>query len=224
MGARAQTSIFLALFLFSLGFGQQVRAEDDLAAAVEARYSKVQSWSAEFVQTTHIEVLNQDLEKNATIQVARPKSIRIEYLTDPKKIYVSDGSKLWIYKNDDTSALQFDDPQAVLSREALSFLGGFQNLSEIFDIVPNLKEAEGFLQVQDKTLKKVALIPKDDTSDIIKITLGVDDKTMTVKEAVLFNASGNVTHYTFNKIQFDQKIDPVVFSLPKEPKRKIIKK
>jgi outer membrane lipoprotein-sorting protein len=196
----------------------------DLASEVEARYAKALSWGADFSQSTHIEVLAQDLTKLAHIDVQRPGQLRIEYLSDPKKIYVSDGETLWVYKNADTTAWEFDEPSKVLSREALSFLSGFQNLTELFDVVPGLKEAEGFKMIQDKTLKQLALVPKAEESGILKLTLGVDAKTRTVKEAVLFNASGNVTHYVFSKIQFDQPAKGVIFSLPTEPKRTIIKK
>ncbi len=196
----------------------------DLASDVEARYAKALSWGADFSQSTHIEVLAQDLDKTAHIDIQRPGRIRIEYLSDPKKIYVSDGEKLWVYKNAETTAWEFDDPAKVLSREALSFLSGFQNLTELFDVVPGLKEPEGFKMIQDKTLKQLALVPKEEESGILKLTLGVDAKTLTVKEAILFNASGNVTHYVFSKIQFDQPSKGVIFSLPVEPQRKIIKK
>ena len=54
------------------------------------------------------------------------------------------------------------------------------------------------------------------------MTLGVNAKDLSVREALLYNASGNVTHYIFSNIVFDQKTDEALFELPKEPKRKII--
>lgn len=197
--------------------------DNPLLVAVEKAYQKSQSWRADFVQTTFVEMLGQTLSKNGFIVAARPDKLHVEYTTDPKKVYVTNGMILWVYQTVGTEAHEFEDPKSIISQEALSFLGGLSRASEIFDVIDDLKEPDNYLKIQDKNLKKLFLVPKDEESSILKITLGIDAKTSVLKEAVLFNATGNVTHYVFNKIEFDQKLPEDIFSLPKIPKRKLIK-
>lgn len=189
-------------------------ASAGLVQDIENHYQKHQSWQAGFSQTTFIEMLNQNLTRQGTILAARPGKLRVEYLTDPKKIYLSDGKKLWVYKEDEDTAAQFDNLGQVVHKEALSFLSGLENLSQIFDVLEGLKEAASTLKIKDKGLKRVTLVPKNVDSGLLHLTLGVDPKSLEVREAVLFNASGNVSHYTFEKIQFDPAVDAGVFTLP----------
>jgi len=217
-----QLKILLLLLLFFVCLSENAFA--DLAADVENRYNSLKSWSADFDQTTFVEMLNLKLSKKGKIYVARPNQLRIEYTTKPSKIYVSNGKKLWIYKNSDNTAWQFNKPKKVISKEAWSFLSGLKDLSSIFDIIEDLNEPKGSLRIKNKRLKKLFLIPKNKGASVLKITLGVDPKNLIVKEAVLFNSSGNTTHYVFKNICFDKNLSSQLFVLPKEPKRKIIKK
>lgn len=219
-----KTKIFLFISILLLLVSFNSRAAETLAVQVERHYNALTSWSSDFDQETYVDMLKKNLIKPGRIVVERPDKLRIEYTEGLKKIYTSNGKKLWIYKEAETTAEQFDDPKKVISKEALSFLGGLHNLTEIFDVVPNLKDVEATLQIKDANLKKLALIPKDQEAAILKITLGVDAKDLSVREALLYNASGNVSHYTFKNVVFDQKIDAANFELPKEPKRKIIER
>lgn len=220
--------MYLSGVLFSLilitGASFPVRAADSVVTALEKNYASLKNWSADFTQTTFVEMVGQNLIKEGRIQVMRPDKIRIAYTTDPQKTYVTDGKKLWVYKESENSAWEFEDSRRLLSEEALSFLSGLNDVDHLFQIVNGLKEPEGYLKINDGNLKKIFLVPLNEESSILKITLGVDAKDFTVREAVLFNTSGNVTHYDFKNMVFDTALGADVFTLPKEPKRKIVKK
>ncbi|MBU0506547.1 outer membrane lipoprotein carrier protein LolA, partial [bacterium] len=198
-------------------------ASSDLAKDVESKYQQTESWQANFDQTTYVEILKQNLKKQGAISVKKPNKLRISYTSAPQKIYVSDGKKLWIYKENEKTARQFNKAKNIINKEALSFLGGLKNLSELFTVIEDLNEPKEYLKIKNKQLKQLHLIPQDKNSPVLKLTLGIDPHNTTIKEAVLFNASGNVTHYLFSNIIFDQKYPDNYFTLPKEPKRKIIK-
>lgn len=192
-----------------------------LASSVESHYKTLNSWRANFIQTTFIEVLNDNIQKQGAISVLRPDKIHIEY-TNPKKVYVSDGKKLWIY-SDDATAWEFNRPKKIISEEALSFLSGLKELSTLFDVMEDLDETKGYFKINDTQLKKLFLIPKDKNADILKIALGIDAQNH-VKEAVLFNVSGNISHYEFRDITPNAALDAQLFTLPDKKNRKIIKK
>lgn len=213
------------IFLVSFFFITKVLAADDFIAQLQAKYSSLVSWTADFEQTTLVEMLNQTLVKQGKITVARPDKIRIEYLSTPEKIYLSNGIKLWVYKPSETTAWQFDHPQAIISQEALSFLGGLNDMATLFKIQPATPPAQGGLTITDVSLRQIDLVPYQQDA-VQKITLGVDPKTFVVTEALLYNTSGNVTHYKFSNIAIAtvSQIPDSFFELPKEPKRKIVKK
>lgn len=196
----------------------------DFNASIEEKYKKITSWHADFIQTTFIEMLEQNLDKKGTIHAERPNKIKIEYLTEPQKIYVTNGSKLWIYKKDKKTAVQFDDPNRMIDKEALSFLNGLQNMSELFNVFDNLKEPDEYFKIKNQNLKKLFLLPKNENSSVLRIVIGVNAESLLVEEAVLFNISGNVTYYQFQNIKTDEKFPANHFELPDQPKRKIIKK
>jgi outer membrane lipoprotein-sorting protein len=219
---KLSTSCFLLLCFFLLT--PSVKAEQtSLAEKVETQYNKTNSWQADFEQTTYVEILKQKLKKKGSIAVKKPNKLRINYTSAPNKIYVSDGKKLWIYKEQEKTARQFSKAKKIINKEALSFLGGLKNLSELFTVIENLNEPKEYLKITNKSLKKLHLIPQDKNSPVLKLTLGINANKGTIKEAVLFNTSGNVTHYLFNNIVFDQDFSDNYFTLPKKPRRKIIK-
>jgi len=213
----------ILIFIISLALISSSNAFADFADDVEQKYNGLSSWQSAFIQTTHVEMLKQNLTKNGKISVLRPNQIRIEYQTKPEKIYASNGKKLWVYKKNDDTAFQFDKPKEVISKEAWSFLSGLQNLSKIFDIQYVGTEPKGPLKITERRLKKLFLQPKNNDAVVRSITLGVDRRTLIVKEAVLLNISGNLTHYKFSDHFFDEKLKNDLFTLPKKPKRKIIK-
>lgn len=194
-------SFALILSFFSIS----VWASKASLQQIETQYKNLKSWQATFEQTSYIEVLDQNLSKQGRIFAVRPDKIRIEYESTPKKTYITNGKKLWVYQNATNSAEEFHNPETLISKEALSFLSGLSRLSENFTLIENLKEAKGFFKITDKTLKKVGLIPKG-PSNILRLTLGIDPDTLKLREAVLYNSSGNVTHYKFSKVEFD-KVD-----------------
>lgn len=205
---------FLIIFFFFI----PALSQASLATSVENHYKTLNSWRADFIQTTFIEILNDNIQKKGSIAVSRPNKIHIEY-KDPKKVYVSDGKKLWIYK-DDLTAWEFNQAGKIISEEALSFLSGLKNLSILFDVMEKSDEPSG---IKNRQLKKLSLVPKNKNAAMLKITLGIDSQNQ-VKEAVLFNISGNVSHYEFQNTALDAQLDPQLFTLPDKKNRKILKK
>ena len=168
-------------------------------------------------------MLNQTLSKQGKISVWRPQRLRIEYTSTPQKFYISDGKKLWVYIQDDTVAYEFAKPKEVISREAWSFLSGLEGLTDLFTIDKSRDRQTNHLQIKSPHLKTISLVPKRDDAVVRELTLGVDAKTLIVKEAIMVNASGNETHYEFRDFYFDQPLQGDAFTLPKDPKRKIIR-
>lgn len=213
----------LPFFIFVLVlFSPGVHANETLLR-IESQYEKMSSWQVEFVQTSFIESLGQDLVKKGRIAALRPKLLRIDYLTDPQKSYIYNGEKLWIHYKSTNEAEEYRKANRVLSEEALSFLGGFRRITELFAVIHDLNEPDNTLTIRNKSLNRVALLPKNRDSDILRLTLGIDKKSGTIREAVLYNASGNTTHYSFEKPVTNISMNENSFALPEKTKVNLVK-
>lgn len=213
----------LIIVIFILGIFLPAHAQESSLSTLEAHYQSFKSWRLNFTQTSHIEALNQDLVKEGQILAIRPHHLRIDYVTEPKKSYLYNGQKLWIYHDKTGEADEFAQASRVLSSEALSFLSGLDRMSEFFVVVDDLKEADGTLKIKDSTLKKMALLPKNESAAVLRLTLGIDTKDKLIREAVLFNASGNVTHYQFHNIETNVALTEISFALPDHAKVNVVK-
>lgn len=189
---------------------------------VEKKYNTLKSWQASFVQTTHVDMLRETLTKMGKISVQRPDRLHIEYMTEPRKFYVSNGKKLWVYQNGDETVTEFSRPKEVISREAWSFLSGLEGLSELFVINTKGVLPIAHVQIKSPHLKLIQLVPKNEDAAVRALILGVEAKTLIVKEAIMVTASGNETHYEFTNFYFNQPLGDEFFILPKGQKKKIL--
>lgn len=221
---RAHDKSIIVCVLFCLGMlFSSVSFAQTLPQNLEAHYAGLTAWSADFEQTTYIEMLDQKAVKTGKIAVRRQGKVRVEYVTEPSKIYACNGKKLWVYKETEDMAWQFDKPKDVMSAEAWSFLSGLSNMSQLFNVSEVSAEPDGPLVIINKKLKKIYLTPKQQDA-VQKIIVGIDAGTLTIQEAVLYNTSGNITHYLFKDVALNPTLDDTIFNLPAEPKRKIVKK
>ncbi|MCP5464006.1 MAG: outer membrane lipoprotein carrier protein LolA [Deltaproteobacteria bacterium] len=194
-----------------------------VAKAVESRYNQLKTWQAQFEQRTFVEMVKQEMIKSGQIQVLRPNRLKVSYQSVPQKTYLSDGKNVYVFKQDDDVAYVFGQAKKIISPEALSFLGGLQNLSDHFEIFEDLKQPEGSYQIKDKNLKILTLLPKSKDASLLRITLGVDAKEHLVREAVLFTASGNVSYYRFSDTKIDTPLSDSLFTVPKGKKLRKMK-
>ena len=204
-------------------FGEPLLGSHDPLHKIEKTYQDLAAWETPFEQTSHIQTLDQNFSKKGLISVNLPNRLRIAYLSEPRKIYIYNGKILWIYNQDFGEVQEFRNPHQILSAEALSFLGGFHNLSDFFEEIKNSRELTSPFQIKEKGLKQITLAPKDEESPILQLVLGIDPQSFLVKEAILANVSGNITHYRFEDTKSKKILDPELFTLPKSAKVQIMK-
>lgn len=218
-----KTFLTLALSGILNLFSGSLLGDSDWLNKVEKTYQDLAVWEIPFEQTSHIQTLDQDFTKKGLISVHLPDHLRIAYFSEPRKIYIYNGKILWIYNQDLGEAQEFQKPQHILSAEALSFLGGFHNLSDFFAEDKAAQELTQPFQITEKKLKTITLAPKDEGSPILQLVLGIELKSFFVREAILANVSGNITYYRFENIKLKKTLDPELFTLPKSVKVQIMK-
>lgn len=197
--------------LFLLAGPARASEFDTLFQNLKNTYQHADSWQANFTQTTTVELLGRNITKNGEMFLKKPGKLKIVYLGARPKMYVSNGQKLWIYTVGDSQMESYANVSSVVSRQALAFLQGLGELDRDFWVAT----PKGASAIKEFSLKSIELKPKTKNSPLKKIILGVDEKTGLVKETVLYNASGNQTHYLFKNIRLNPVLGDALFEFKK---------
>ena len=160
----------------------------DLVTEVQRAYQKNTQFRADFVQKTHIELLNKDVEEKGTMIFAKPSKFDIHYEGKQERRYICNGETLWIYHPKLQEVEVYSDVKDVLTREALSFLGGLGNMTQQF-------------QVKVEPNSWLLLVPKNKKSPFKNIRLRIDPSSFLATEVVLSPRQGNESRYLLSRIQ-----------------------
>lgn len=169
-----------------------------LSDQVQQTYKNTREFRARFVQKTHIEILDRNMEEKGELIFAKPGRFVIHYLGPRERKYVSDGKKLWIRRPREKEVEVYDQINELISREALVFLGGLGEMDREF-------------RVSEEGGDQLILIPKKKGALFKKILLKIDPETHLVRETTLFPKSGNVSHYVFSDIKTNEPVSDSVF-------------
>ena len=184
---------------------------DAVVNRLQETYQAIDDWKASFEQKTYVELLKREVKKGGKIQIKKPSKWRIEYSEAGGKQYISNGKEFWIYSPDDEQVITHRNLSKVLAREALVFLSGLGNLREDFSVAWYKPEGKGGGPPIDNA-HLLQLTPKRGKSAVAKIVLAVDRYNSRVKEATIFNTSGNVTRYEFKNIVVNSGLSEGLFT------------
>ncbi len=169
-----------------------------------------QAWtdiSAIFKQSTHVALLDKKIVKGGTLRLKKGGKLHIAYSGKGDKTYISDGSTIWIFvRGDDASLQTYAASKDNMPKEALSFLSGFGKLRKEFKISPSDK----FGKVGNSI--PLHLIPKRKSMHYKSLDALFGDDGL-LKELIINNVSGNISHYRFSKISTNRNIPDTFFTL-----------
>lgn len=160
----------------------------DLVGGVQKTYRQNVRFHALFVQRTHIELLNKDVEEKGEMTFVQPGRFVIHYGGSQERKYICDGTTLWIYRPRSQEVEVHPDMKNILSHEALAFLGGLGEMDHEF-------------KVKVEAGNWISLVPRDRRSPFKQIRLKIDPKTFWTVEVILFPRQGNESRYSFSDIQ-----------------------
>jgi len=173
-----------------------------LADRVQRAYQKTETFSADFVQKTKIEVLDRDIEEPGHLVFSKPGKFLIHYTGKKERNYISDGLTLWIYHPREKEVEVIEHVQDTVSREALVFLGGLGEMSQEF-------------KVTESKADQLQLIPKSKSSPFSKLVLTIAPETSLVSAVSLFPKSGNRSDYAFTAVQTNGSVPESTFQFEK---------
>src|SRR5881628_3708041 len=77
----------------------------DLAQALQRKYDTVRDFSADFVHTYQGGVLHKQITERGHVLVKKPGKMRWEYTAPEKKLYLSDGVRIYSYTPEDKQVI-----------------------------------------------------------------------------------------------------------------------
>lgn len=199
MGPRPASSVLLALVLSVAPLARPHAVDQSpaqLAQALQRKYDGIRDFSADFVHTYRGGVLNKQLSESGRLLVKKPGKMRWEYTAPEKKLFVSDGAKMYSYiPADKQVVVSAVPPEDKVATPAL-FLAGKGNLTR--DFVPSFTDMPTSLPKGSLGLK---LVPKTPQADYDWLVLAVDSATLELRGLVTFDAQGGTSSFSFTKLK-----------------------
>ena len=191
--------------------GAQTRTPESLAQDLQRKYDRVTDFSADFVHSYRGGVLKQQATERGTLLVKKPGKMRWEYTAPEKKLFVSDGHKIYSYIPQDRQVVVGTMPRDDQAPTPALFLTGKGNLTRDFNAV--------FDKVSDAPAGSLALklTPKRREPEYESLTLVVDPKTLGLQMLITVDAQGGRSAFTFSNLKENVGVtdNQFVFKMPR---------
>jgi outer membrane lipoprotein carrier protein len=181
--------------LLSVSIGAQAPGADTVARDLQRKYNQVNDFSADFVHSYRGGVLKQQATERGTLLVKKPGKMRWEYTAPEKKLFVSDGHKIYSYIPQDRQVMVGTMPSDDQAPTPALFLTGKGDITRDFTAV--------FDKVAEAPAGSVALklTPKRREPEYESLTLVVDPKTLSLQMLVTLDAQGGRSAFTFTNLK-----------------------
>jgi outer membrane lipoprotein carrier protein len=197
--------------LLTVSIGAQSPTADAVARDLQRKYDKVNDFSADFVHSYRGGVLKQQATERGTLLVKKPGKMRWEYTAPEKKLFVSDGHKIYSYIPQDKQVIVGTMPRDEHAPTPALFLTGKGDLTRdftaTFDKVP--EAPAGSLALK--------LTPKRREPEYESLTLVVDPNTLMLRMLITVDSQGGRSAFTFSNLKENVRIadNQFVFKMPR---------
>ena len=185
--------IALAVAALSAPGRAQAPSAEQVAASVQARYDKIRDFSADFVQQYESGVLKRKLTERGKVEVKKPGKMRWDYTDPEKKLFVSDGSRIYLWVPADNQVTHSPVPKQDEATTAVLFLVGKGNLTRDFDI----RFADG----APEGTYALRLDPKLPERDYDWLELVVDKQTYQIRSLTAADRQGGQSTFQFTNLK-----------------------
>ncbi len=180
-----------------------------LATRIQAHYTTVRDFTADFTLTQTSAMLPKPVEERGDVKIKKPSRMRWTYQTSNKQQFVSDGTRLYSYFPQDRYVTTTALPKGNEVSTALLFLAGRGDLTRDFTAsVPDQQPPGEW---------RLLLKPKAPQADFKTLTLDVDRATLALRGFTVVDEQGAISKFRFanlreNRGLTDKEFD---FTIPK---------
>ena len=188
--ALASTAV---LALLALPAAAQQQTAQQVAAALQARYDQIRDFSADFTQQYESGVLKRKITERGKVQVKKPGRMRWDYKAPEEKLFVSDGSRIYLWVPADNQVTRSPVPKQDEATTAVLFLVGKGNLTRDFTVtfVPDMPAGTYGLRLE----------PKLPERDYDWLQLVVDQQTLQIRSLTAADRQGGQSTFTFSNFK-----------------------
>ena len=206
---RAPALIFAISFALLVLPARAQQSAPQIAAALQAKYDRIRDFSADFTQQYESGVLKRKITESGKVQVKKPGKMRWDYAQPEKKIFVSDGSTIYLWVPADNQVTRSAVPKQDEATTAVLFLVGKGDLTRDFNVsfAPNAPEGAHALRLDPK-------LPERDY-DWLRIV--VDQNSLQIRELTAADRQGGQSTFLFSNFKENVGIadSAFAFKIPK---------
>ena len=180
----------------ALGITAPEQSALELAQALQRKYEAIRGFASDFVHTYRGGALNKQLTERGRLLVKKPGKMRWEYTAPEKKLFVSDGVKIYSYVPEDKQVIVSDVPSGDNLTTPVLFLAGKGNLTRDFN--PSFTDLPAGAAPGSRALK---LVPKAAQPDYDWLVVVVDAATLGLRGLVYSDAQGGTSTFSFTNLK-----------------------
>ena len=191
------------------GRAQAPPSAADLAKQLQAHYSTVRDFTADFTHTYRGGALKQTFSERGDVRVKKPRRMYWTYTAPEKKEFVSDGTRVYSYIRADRIVYVSDMPGGNEGSTAVSFLAGEGDLTKDFKASVPAVQPDGVWQLD--------LLPRTSQPDFVSLTLVVDRKSLALRGLTSVDQQAGTSSFTFTRLRENVGLadNQFAFKIPK---------
>lgn len=207
--------LFLSLFITAITFSQEEEKAKSLLDEVSSKMGAYKNMYIGFSQTLSNEeagINEGDEPPIRGIINLQGEKYNLDYLGNK---FIYDGKKLYVINN--------DEKEISITDGDIDDSDGFIYPSKLLTFY---KEGYNFemgelTNMNGRKIQLVTLNPIDSNSDIVKVELGIDAKTMHIYKLIQTGSNGSKTTFTITTFKNNEAISDKLFSFDKEKYTKL---
>ena len=165
----------------------------ETARALQAQYDRVRDFTADFTHTYEGGILKKTLTEGGTVEIKKPGRMRWEYSSPEKKLFVSDGRKVYSYVPADKQVIVSSVPTEDRATTAVLFLAGKGDVTRDFSV------SYGPGETADTWVLR--LDPKGRQRDYDWLVLAVDRRTLQIRALTASDQQGGTSTFRFTRLR-----------------------
>lgn len=206
---RASALIFAISFALLVAPVRGQQSAQQIAAALQSKYDRIRDFSADFTQQYESGVLKRKITESGKVLVKKPGKMRWDYTQPEKKVFVSDGSTIYLWVPADNQVTRSGVPKQDEATTAVLFLVGKGDLTRDFNVSFAPKAPEG--------THALRLDPKLPERDYDWLRIVVDKNSLQIRELTAADRQGGQSTFLFSNFKENVGIadSTFAFKIPK---------
>ena len=184
----------------------------DLAQSLQRKYDTIRDFSADFIHTYEGGVLHKQITERGHVLVKKPGKMKWDYTSPEKKLFISDGVRVYSYTPEDRQVIVGAVPKDDQPGAPILFLAGKGNLAR--DFTASIGELPKASPPGSEALK---LVPKAAQPDYDWLLLVIDHQSLALRTLVTMDGQGGRSSISFMNLK--ENVSPAdkefAFNIPR---------